>query len=144
MLFASKKIQTVGTIREFLNPVKEVASNFNGFKIDEEVSAMTAGLITLSHLLPRIMSPNIALAASTSTKEQVSNQIMNAFDPLTHLVQGLAYPITFLTLTVAGIHWILDNKEKAVSMMQGSAIGFIIVQMSPLLMKLLVQITAGF
>lgn len=142
MLFASKKVQTVGTVREFLNPGKEAVSNFNGFKVDEEVSAMTAGLITLSYLIPRIMSPNVALAAST--KEQVSNQIMNAFDPLTHLVQGLAYPITFLTLTVAGIHWILDNKEKAVSMMQGSAIGFIIVQMSPLLMKLLVQITAGF
>lgn len=141
MLFASKKVQTVGTISEFLAP-KQVKDSTKPFRIDEEVSSTTAILVAIPHLMSNVFWADVALAAST--KEQVSGQIMQAFDPLTHLVQGLAYPITFLTLTVAGIHWILDHKEKAVSMMQGSAIGFIIVQMSPLLMKMLVEITSGF
>lgn len=141
MLLASKKVQRVGTISEFLAP-KQVKEPTKPFRIDEEVSSATAILVAIPHLLSSVFRADVALAAGT--KEQVSQQIMTAFDPLTNLVAGLAYPITFLTLTVAGIHWTLDHKEKAVSMMQGSAIGFIIVQMSPLLMKLLVEITSGF
>ncbi|UMZ35523.1 hypothetical protein [Priestia megaterium] len=85
-----------------------------------------------------------ATTATASVKEEVSRKVIDAFNPLTELVQGLSYPLAFLAFSAAGIYWLLGNRPKALEMMQGATIGYIIVQLSPMLMRLLVSVTAGF
>lgn len=140
MLFASKKIQTVGTVREFLNP-----STISSKKDFVPLIAAGSALPLFLHTMPTFSFAEAATTASTeSIKQDVSQKIITAFDPLTDLVGGLSYPLAFLAFSAAGIYWMLGNREKAVQMMQGASIGYIIVHLSPMLMRLLVSVTAGF
>ncbi|MEH7087450.1 hypothetical protein ICR95_21010 [Priestia megaterium] len=143
-MFTSKKIQTVGTIKEFLNPspVKEST---------EVITGQEGMPFVFGAMLPVFftMQPSMSFAATTATasasvKEEVSRKVIDAFNPLTELVQGLSYPLAFLAFSAAGIYWLLGNRPKALEMMQGATIGYIIVQLSPMLMRLLVSVTAGF
>ncbi|WP_281998702.1 hypothetical protein [Priestia flexa] len=131
-MFTSKKIQTVGTISEFLNPSPVSKQDY-------------VPLIAAGTALPLILNtmPTLSFAAG-STATDVSQKVITAFNPLTELVKGLSYPLAFLAFSAAGIYWMLGNREKSVQMMQGATIGYIIVQLSPMLMRLLVSVTAGF
>jgi len=141
MLFASKKIQTVGTVREFLNPSSTISSKKDFVPLIVAGSALPLFL----HTMPTFSFAEAATTTSTeSIKQDVSQKIITAFDPLTDLVGGLSYPLAFLAFSAAGIYWMLGNREKAVQMMQGASIGYIIVHLSPMLMRLLVSVTAGF
>ncbi|WP_394557389.1 hypothetical protein [Priestia aryabhattai] len=141
MLFTSKKIQTVGTVREFLNPSSTISSKKDFVPLIAAGSALPLFL----HTMPTFSFAEAATTASTeSIKQDVSQKIITAFDPLTDLVGGLSYPLAFLAFSAAGIYWMLGNREKAVQMMQGASIGYIIVHLSPMLMRLLVSVTAGF
>lgn len=141
MLFTSKKIQTVGTVREFLNPSSTISSKKDFVPLIAAGSALPLFL----HTMPTFSFAEAATTASAeSIKQDVSQKIITAFDPLTDLVGGLSYPLAFLAFSAAGIYWMLGNREKAVQMMQGASIGYIIVHLSPMLMRLLVSVTAGF
>ncbi|CEG31467.1 hypothetical protein [Peribacillus simplex] len=133
-LFNSNKIVTVGKISEVLNPEPKVVKK--------------SLLVATGTLLPILFasSPKLSFAqeaVTASTKENVSQSIITAFNPLTDMVQGLAHPITLLAFTAAGLVWFID-KPKATQMMQNATIGFVLVQIAPLLMKMLVQVTVGF
>lgn len=138
-MFTSKKIQTVGTVKEFLNPSTTISSK-------KDIVPMLATGSTLPLIFSAMPTFSFAesVTASTSIKADVSQKIITAFQPLTDLVQGLSYPITFLVFSAAGIYWLIGNRPKAVEMLQGATIGYILVQLSPLLMRLLVSVTAGF
>lgn len=141
MLFASKKIHTVGTVREFLNSSLTISPKKDFVPLIAAGSALPLFL----HTMPTFSFAESATTASTeSIKQDVSQKIITAFDPLTDLVGGLSYPLAFLAFSAAGIYWMLGNREKAVQMMQGASIGYIIVHLSPMLMRLLVSVTAGF
>ncbi|MDP1383060.1 hypothetical protein Q8G31_23760 [Priestia megaterium] len=132
-MFTSKKIQTVGTVKEFLTGQEK--------KIKQDWVPLAAA----GSVLPLILNtmPTFSFAA-TNTSVDVSQKVISAFDPLTELVKGLSYPLAFLAFSAAGIYWLIGNRPKAVEMMQGATIGYIIVQLSPMLMRLLVSVTAGF
>lgn len=138
-MFKSNKIQTVGTVREFLNPSISTPSK-------KDIVPMLATGATFPLILNTMPTFSFAesVTTSASVKADVSQKIITAFQPLTELVQGLSYPITFLVFSAAGIYWLIGNRPKAVEMLQGATIGYILVQLSPLLMRLLVSVTAGF
>ncbi|MCA4157628.1 hypothetical protein [Priestia megaterium] len=132
-MFTSKKIQTVGTVKEFLTGQ------------EKKVKQDWVPLVAAGSALPLILNtmPTFSFAA-TNTSVDVSQKVISAFDPLTELVKGLSYPLAFLAFSAAGIYWLIGNRPKAVEMMQGATIGYVIVQLSPMLMRLLVSVTAGF
>lgn len=155
MLFAQKKVVTVGRVSDFVKTPKleEVVSKSN---VMIEKASGTLPYITIPFLVPHLagfqpvggLQPVMAHAASSvptaSMKQEVSQKIIEAFQPIIDLVQGLAYPIAFISISIAGVKWMLRDREGAMQTLQGSAMGFVIVQMSPLIMKLLVSVTAGF
>lgn len=131
-LFNSNKIVTVGKFSEVFNPEPKVVKK--------------SLLVATGTLLPILFasSPKLSFAQEAVTVQgNVSQSIITAFNPLTDMVQGLAHPITLLAFTAAGIFWFFD-KPKATQMMQNATIGYVLVQIAPLLMKMLVQVTTGF
>lgn len=146
-MFTSKKVQTVGTISEFMTKTKKEHK-----EISKPLTIPSILPITFPITFPLLATPvffntfasSTYAATSEGIKQHTTQQIMHAFDPITSLIQGLAYPITFLSLSYAGILWIINRKEQALLTLQGSAIGFILVSLAPMIMKLLVSVTAGF
>jgi hypothetical protein len=130
MLF-QPKIQTVGTISEFLSGEKTVKR----FKRHGIKAALT---ITGSTILLTFTGVDFASAATVSG--MVHEKITNAFMPLVELVKGLSYPIALVIMSGGSLMLMLGNKEKGYSMIQNASIGYILVQMMPLLMNLLVEI----
>jgi len=71
---------------------------------------------------------------------QVYSRILKAFEPVIFLVKAISYPIATLVALGGGLYIMVGNKEKGFGLIQQAAIGYLIVQMIPLLMKLLVEI----
>jgi hypothetical protein len=75
-----------------------------------------------------------AMSAATKTK------ILHAFDPLIDLVQSLSYPIAGVMIAGGCLFIMVGNRERGMQMLQNAAIGYILVQLSPMLLELLVGI----
>jgi len=148
--WGTKKIQTVGTISEFMN--KNQAEETTIIKAQRKpnhiIVSAGANLLAASLTIPLLGTPlpvsaALTIPASGNVKQEVATKVMSAFQPLIDLVCGFSYPLTFVTFAIAGVTWIW-NREKAISLMQGGMISFIAVQMTPLVMRLLTAVTAGF
>jgi hypothetical protein len=148
MILTAKKTQTM-SIKEFMNGGKkeEVKPRKKELKTGQEwFPLLFGGTLTTATVMNSMKSTAFAAEAVpvVATKADISSKVIEAFTPLIDLAQGLAYPIAFVSIVGAGICWIIGNREKAVGMLQGATIGFFIVQLAPMMMRLLVSVTAGF
>lgn len=125
------KIQRVGTISEFLRG----DSSIKKFKRNGIEAALT---IAGSTILLTFTGVDFASAATVSGF--VYEKATNAFMPLVELIKGLSYPIALVIMSGGALMLMIGNKEKGYSMIQNASIGYILVQMMPMLMKLLVEI----
>lgn len=130
MIF-QQKIQRVGTISEFLRGEQSVKR----FKQNGIEAALT---IAGSTILLTFTGVDFASAATVSGF--VYEKATNAFMPLVELIKGLSYPIALVIMSGGALMLMIGNKEKGYSMIQNASIGYILVQMMPMLMKLLVEI----
>lgn len=80
------------------------------------------------------------LASAATVDGVIYDKINRAFLPLVELVKGLSYPIALVILSAGALMIMIGNREKGFSMIQQASIGYILVQLMPLLMDLLVQI----
>ncbi|EPZ37826.1 hypothetical protein C289_2114 [Anoxybacillus ayderensis] len=130
MIF-QQKIQRVGTISEFLRGEQSVKR----FKQNGIEAVLT---IAGSTILLTFTGVDFASAATVSGF--VYEKATNAFMPLVELIKGLSYPIALVIMSGGALMLMIGNKEKGYSMIQNASIGYILVQMMPMLMKLLVEI----
>jgi len=130
MLF-QPKIQRVGTISEFLSGKKTV-KRFKRHGIKAVLTA-AGGTILLTFT-------GIDFANAATVSGLVYEKATNAFMPLVELIKGLSYPIALVIMSGGALMLMIGNKEKGYSMIQNASIGYILVQMMPMLMKLLVEI----
>ncbi|MDX8288816.1 TrbC/VirB2 family protein [Metabacillus indicus] len=125
------KIQTVGTVQEFMS---------GEWKVSKKEKVAFTSLASMS-LYPLFLSKPAAAGAVTGV---ITEKTVNAFDPIVHLVQGLSYPIGLIVMMCGGIVWMIGNKEKGLTLITNAGLGYIIVQMVPLGMKLLVEVAKTF
>lgn len=73
----------------------------------------------------------------------ITSQVIHAFDPLVELMLSLSLPIASVILTGAALMVMLNQKERGYAMMMQASIGYVLVQMIPLFIKLLAGIGAA-
>ncbi|MFH5181178.1 hypothetical protein ACHHV8_36765 [Paenibacillus sp. TAB 01] len=78
----------------------------------------------------------IAAAVPAAVKER----ILHAFDPLIDLAISLSYPIAGVMIAGGCLFIMIGNRERGMQMLQNSAIGYILVQLSPMFLNLLVGV----
>ncbi len=158
MLF-QPKVQTVGSVTEFLNEEREIKKEIKKFNKKAAAHGFKASLTTLATgataiSLTNTMLPTHAHAQSTQVastaiyangpveyvKGQAKQQILDAFQPLVDMIQALSYPIALVMLTGGALLFMINQKDKGVSLIQNASIGYILVQLMPLMMQLLVGI----
>jgi hypothetical protein len=128
------KIKTVGTISEFLNGKKiEDLRTFNKKKVVK--ICVTVGVAALS-----IGFGDVSFAAAGAIDGAITAKVVNAFYPLIELVQALSYPISLVMMLGGGLFVMVGNSDRGFGMIQKAGLGYILVQMLPLLMDLLVEI----
>ncbi|WP_299090303.1 hypothetical protein [uncultured Metabacillus sp.] len=134
MLF-SQKVQTVGSISDFLN---NESSN--------KEKKLDAKKLTTIGTLPIMLSiPSLSLAAEQGTvadwaRGELYEKVVHAFEPVVGLVQALSYPIGLVVMLGGGLFVMIGNREKGFTLIQQAGIGYLLVQSLPMLMDLLVEI----
>jgi hypothetical protein len=139
----NRKVETVGTIAEFMRRDDEVPP---AKPARTALKAAATSAIPLAFAArPAFASGGGEVAAveavpAGAVGEAVKERIMGAFDPLVELMITLSYPIAGVMLTGGALAIMIGMRDKGYSMIQTAGIGYILVQMTPLFLKLLVGI----
>lgn len=83
---------------------------------------------------------DISFAAAGTINGAVTAKVVNAFSPLVELVKALSYPISLVMMLGGGLFVMIGNSDRGFGMIQKAGLGYVLVQMLPLLMDLLVEI----
>jgi len=139
------KIKRVGTIGEFMardykNDVKAVKQFNKKFKEYGLKASIVAGSLAVTFNVN-----DFAYAATPGEyiKETAKEKIVAAFDPLVDLVQALSYPIASVMLATGALMFMINQKDRAITLIQNASIGYILMQLTPLFMKILIGLTAS-
>lgn len=74
------------------------------------------------------------MAADTKVK------ILHALDPLINLIISLSYPIAGVMIAGGCLMIMIGSRERGMQILQNAAIGYILVQLTPMMLNLLVGI----
>jgi hypothetical protein len=139
-----KKTESM-SIKEFMNRGKETLheTELIAFKEVEQLGTVA----TISLLPLAVGSFSKVIPASAATYEAVSvtanaemyDRMVTAFDPLIILVQALAYPIATVVVLAGGLMVMIGMKEKGYSLMMGAGLGYVLVNMTPMVLNILVD-----
>lgn len=137
-MFNKNKIVTVGSIPQFLAAGREQAqptvTHLDKFLLPVIIAQLALYKPTAIH------AAALTTVSPTSVSEGTRNMIVHAFDPLIDLIQILSYPIAGVMIAGGCLMIMINQKDKGVEWIRGAAIGYIIVQLSPLLLKILVGV----
>ncbi|WP_096435901.1 hypothetical protein [Alteribacter populi] len=146
----NKKICTVGTISDFVShdPYTEIKREVKHFNKKAKEKGLRASLTTLTTgaiaiAVTNTMVTNHAYAQNPATeyvKGAAKDKIIEAFSPLVDMIQALSYPVALVMLTGGALMFMINQKERGLSMIQHASLGYILVQLMPLFMELLVGI----
>jgi len=141
-----RRKEEVFTVKEFMARKESKAANT--FEIKEEVRESVGVLGALS-ILPLAIKPffvaKTALAAAAvpvtaaAASDAMYDKMLHAFDPLIVLIQALAYPVAMVVVLGGAIMIMINQKEKGFSMMSAAGLGYVLVQMTPLVLNILVD-----
>ncbi len=90
-------------------------------------------------LVPLATAPLWKATPVFAANEALYGKMVSAFDPLVTLVQALAYPIATVVVLGGALFVMVGNKEKGFTMMQSAGLGYVLVQMLPMVLEILVQ-----
>lgn len=68
---------------------------------------------------------------------------MQAFQPIIDLIQGIAYPLAYITLGTGVCLVIIGQKTEGFKLMKWAGIGYVMMQWLPGLMKMMYEIGKG-
>jgi len=156
-MFYTQKIQTVGTISEFVSgsfKEKKKIPKLSGSKLEKMVWVPVAGLTVSAAVKIKAAAAATGAAVVSSVPPMdavpvgsvsgaITNQVIHAFDPLVNLMVSLSLPIASVILTGAALMVMINQKEKGYSLMMQASVGYVLVQMIPLFIKLLAGIGAA-
>ncbi|MEV5028531.1 hypothetical protein [Paenibacillus sp. LPE1-1-1.1] len=144
-----------GTRKEFLSDIVNVSKITNPTRLlhvdkrmyDPKVRSILGYTIPLTFLascLPsfstHIFAASAPEAAVPAISSAVKTKIIHAFDPLIDLIMSLSFPIAGVMIAGGCLFILVGNRERGMQMLQNAAIGYILVQLSPLFLDLLVGI----
>jgi hypothetical protein len=137
-----RRKEEVYTVKQFMNRKPAV-----GFEFKEEMRE-SLGVLGGISLLPLATKPFFAskpvFAQSVEAVPAIASDVMydkmlHAFDPLITLVQALAYPVAMVVVLGGALFIMIGNKEKGFSMMSGAALGYVLVNLTPMVLDILVE-----
>jgi hypothetical protein len=133
------------TIKEFMNREKEYSKGRNIIKFGAALPLSILPMTTISAKAASTStySPVTAAPVTSMTSEEIYDKILVAFEPITTLIQALAYPVASVCVLIGAILIMVRAKDKGLEMISNAGLGIILVNILPLLLNLLVQILKG-
>ena len=106
----------------------------------KKAGAATAGAIMLAKAplaLAAVEAQQGLSVPASAVSGSVKQQVIHAFDPLVDLMMSLSLPIASVIITGAALMILMGFKEKGYPMMFSASIGYCLVQLTPMFIKIL-------
>jgi uracil phosphoribosyltransferase len=81
--------------------------------------------------------PSGEVVAVGVISDAAKQKIIHAFDPLIELMIGISFPIAGIMITGGALMIMIGQKEMGMKLIMNCSLGYVLVQMSPLLLDLL-------
>ncbi|KAB2332918.1 hypothetical protein [Bacillus mesophilum] len=137
-----RKVETM-SVKEFMSRKPRFETRFDEFAYERKIDAskmivkacVTAGVIVLS-----LSFGDVSFAAANVIDGAITAKVVGVFEPVVELVKALSYPISLVMMLSGGLFVMIGNSERGFSMIQKAGLGYVLVQMLPMIMDLLVEI----
>ena len=129
-----KRKTEVMSVKEFLHGKEKPKTKPSIMKYAVK-GTVIAGTLVLS-----LTFGDVSFASAGTVNAVVTEKVVNAFNPLIELVQALSYPIGLTMMLGGGLFIMIGNNDRGLGMIQKAGLGYVLIQMLPLLMDLLVEI----
>ncbi|PPA70170.1 hypothetical protein [Jeotgalibacillus proteolyticus] len=133
-MFKKEKITSM-SFKEFMNSKRQPVTE------NKKQRQLATALIVGSVFLTALFDPTAASA--NAVDGMVAEKVVRAFDPVIQLVQALSYPVGLTMMLGGGLFMMIGNSERGLAMIQKAGMGYVLIQMLPLLMDLLVDIAGS-
>lgn len=121
------------SVKEFMNRKDDASVAFDKQKAIKV--CVTVGVTAIS-----LTFGDVSFVAAGAVNGAVTAKVVHAFEPLVELVKALSYPISLVMMLGGGLFVMVGNSDRGFGMIQKAGLGYVLVQMLPLLMDLLVEI----
>lgn len=117
-------------------------------KKKKELKRVADGLVKAGAVIPLALTTAAHASAAESVKTTASTVIAgttlqilaHALDPVVQILVALSLPIASVVMIGGCYFFLFGNSEKAWSTIQNAGLGYILIQLSPLFLKVLEQI----
>lgn len=131
-----KRVETY-SISEFMNRGKSEVKKVNSKKFTE-IGVLPLAALPFTHI-KSAFAADPTMATNAIASGQMYDKVISAFNPLVDLIQALSYPIAMIVVLGGSLFIMIGNKEKGFGMMQAAGLGYVLVQLTPLVLKILVD-----
>lgn len=113
-----------------------------------KIAGLASGVASMTALLPQVGHAQTIGTATPVFQPVVGGviagasmaKITTAFLPLLQLLQDLAFPVTSIIITGACFLYMINMKDKATSLMINGIVGYFLIHLAPVFMKVLAEI----
>jgi hypothetical protein len=111
-----------------------------------KIAGLASGIASVTSILPQVghaqslATPVFQPIMGGIIAGSTVGKITTAFMPLLQLLQDLAFPVTSIIITGACFLYMINMKDKATSLMINGIIGYFLIQLCPIFMKILAEI----
>lgn len=129
------------SISEFMSgDYKENKKYKNLGKIAKRVGTSIAVPLILAKPAFAATTEAVPVTAKEWMGEQTLSALAHVLDPVVDILVALAFPIASVVIVGACFLFMFGNSEKAWGMIQNAGLGYVLIQVSPLILNVLKQI----
>ncbi|GED14797.1 hypothetical protein [Aneurinibacillus migulanus] len=134
------KVQTIG-FTEFMDGSWKTPKISN-----KDLKKLTSTLIKAGCMVPLALSPTAVFAegageAATKAVASTSLSILaHALDPIVQILVAISLPVASVVMIGGCFFFMFGNSEKAWNTIQHAGLGYILIQLSPLFIRVLEQV----
>ena len=104
------------------------------------ILATKAATAAASTTVPAVAPIAVEATAKEWMGEQTVSMLAHALDPVIDILVALSFPIASVIIVGACFFFMLGNPEKAWGMIQNAGLGYVLIQVSPLILNVLKQV----
>lgn len=132
------KVQTI-PFRDFMDGTWKVPKK-------EDAAAVIDGLVKTGALVPLAMASSakfVSAASETASKVIAGSTLQilsHALDPIVQILVAVSLPVASIVMIGGCFFFMFGNSDKAWNTIQNAGLGYILIQLSPIFIKVLEQV----
>lgn len=114
------------------------------YKQEKKASKIPAWLTGVA--VPLMIAPHafaqeaVPVTATQVIGEKTTQIIAHALDPVVQLLVAMSLPVASVVMVGGCFFFMFGNSEKAWSMIQNAGLGYVLIQVSPMMLKVLEEV----